>query len=66
MRGLKKISIPTLRKVVGNSKVEGNLKTFKRKYEAKLEFLSVGEVWIFSGTTQYINTKRVLSKSIHF
>ena len=61
-----KISIPTLWKVIGNSEGVGVSKTkiFKGKYGAKLEFLkgggggraqtkkpSIGEVWIFSGTT---------------
>ena len=57
-----KISIPTPRKVNGNSKGEGGSKAqfFKGKYDTKMEFLegwwfqakkpSVGGVWIFSGT----------------
>ena len=61
-----KTTIPTPRKVIGNSVGEGEgaskAKLFKGKYEAKLEFLggegvqtkkpSVVEVWIYSGTTQ--------------
>ena len=59
-----KISIPTPRKVNGNSKGEGGSKAqfLKGKYGTKMEFLdgvgvqarkpSVGGVWLFSGTTQ--------------
>ena len=61
-----KKSIPTPRKVTGNSYGEGVLKVniLEGKYEAKLEFPggggggvqnkkpSVGGVWIFSGTVQ--------------
>ena len=58
-----KISIPTLRRVIGNSRGGrrvSNAKIFKRKYETKLEFPegwglkpkipSVRGVWIFSVT----------------
>lgn len=60
-----KISTPTQRMVDGKSEVEGVsiAKNFKRKYEAQLEIpggwgkvqtqkASLGEVWIFLGTTQ--------------
>ena len=61
-----KISIPTPRKVMGNSEGRGvsNAKILKGKYEGKLEILggrergvptkipSLWEVWILSGTTQ--------------
>ena len=61
----RKISIPTPRKVNGNSKGEGGSKAqfFKGKYDTKMEFPegwgggfqakkhSMGGVWIFSGTT---------------
>ena len=62
-----KISMPTPRKVNGNSKGEGVSKAlfFEGKYDTKMEFPrgeggggfqtkkpSMGGVWIFSGTTQ--------------
>lgn len=60
-----KISTPTQRMVIGKSEVEGVsiAKNFKRKCEAQLEIpggwgkvqtqkASLGEVWIFLGTTQ--------------
>ena len=59
-----KISIPTLRRAIGNSMGEGFPKAnfyFKGKYEPKLEFLerkgslnqrpSMGGEWMFSRTT---------------
>ena len=61
-----KIPIPTSRMVIGNSEGEGVIsiaQIVKRKYEAKLEIPggkrvetkepSLGEVWIFFGTTHY-------------
>jgi len=59
------MSIPTPRKVNGNSKGSwvSNAQYFKGKYGTNMEFPagwgvqakkpSVGGVWIFSGTTQY-------------
>jgi len=61
------MSIPTPRKVNGNSKEEGGFTkhnflkesmtlkwNFHRGGGFKLKKLSVGGVWIFSGTTQYM------------
>ena len=56
----RKISIPTPRKVIGNSEGEGGVSKaniFKGKYEAKLGGIKAKnllweELWIFSGTTQ--------------
>jgi len=59
-----KISIPPPRRVIGNFKGEGGLKGQTGKYEPKLEFPEGwgvqtektlhGGVWIFSGTTQFL------------
>jgi len=65
-----KISVPPPQRVIGNSEGEGVLKAkiFKGMYEPKPEFQrgggfkskkpSVGGVWIFSGTTQWLRQGR--------